>query len=156
LEPIEKGAEGEEILLLDNQLCFTVYAASRAITKIYRPLLEPYQLTYPQYLVLLTLWETDGSLVSDIGRRLFLDSGTLTPLLKRMESSGYIHRVRDTDDERKVQIFLTEKGLDMKEEALKIPLSVAERINLDFEELFRTKELVDNMLHHIIQKENQE
>jgi DNA-binding MarR family transcriptional regulator len=151
LGSIELSPEEKELLLLDNQICFTVYAASRAFTKLYRPVLEPYNLTYPQYLVLLTLWESDGSLVSDIGKRLFLDSGTLTPLLKRMETTGYINRVRDKDDERKVQIYLTEKGDELRHEALRIPMSLGSKIHLDKSEMLRTKELVDRLLTELTQ-----
>jgi MarR family len=90
-------------LLLDNQLCFALYSTSLAMTKLYKPLLETLGLTYPQYLVMLVLWERDGLMVSELGERLFLDSGTLTPLLKRLESSGLIARIRDVQDERRVQ-----------------------------------------------------
>ena len=94
----------DELLRLDNQLCFTLYAGSRAVTKMYRPLLDRLELSYPQYLVMLVLWETDGLKVNDIGRRLQLDSGTLTPLLKRMESQGLVRRARSGEDERAVNI----------------------------------------------------
>ena len=97
-------------LLLDNQLCYALYAAAHRMTKSYRPFLERLGLTYPQYLVLLVLWENDGSTVKKIGNRLFLDSGTLTPLLKRLEASGHVRRARDRADERQVSILLTEKG----------------------------------------------
>jgi DNA-binding MarR family transcriptional regulator len=86
-------------LLLDNQLCFALYSTSLAMTKLYKPLLETLGLTYPQYLVMLVLWERDGLMVSELGERLFLDSGTLTPLLKRLESYGLIARIRDVQDE---------------------------------------------------------
>lgn len=95
---------------LDAQLCFAVYAAAHAFGRAYRTLLAAHDLTYPQYLVLLVLWEHDGSTVKEIGNRLFLDSGTLTPLLKRLEASGHVRRARDRADERQVSILLTEKG----------------------------------------------
>ncbi|MDQ0445713.1 MarR family winged helix-turn-helix transcriptional regulator [Methylobacterium aerolatum] len=95
---------------LDNQLCFAVYAAAHAFGRAYRSLLGRYELTYPQYLVLMVLWEEDGLTVKEIGERLFLDSGTLTPLLKRLEASGRVRRARDRPDERQVSIFLTEGG----------------------------------------------
>ena len=107
--------------LLDKQLCFAVYSASHAFTRAYRSLLDPLGLTYPQYLVLLVLWESDGLRVKEIGARLFLDSGTLTPLLKRLETSGYVTRVRDTGDERQVSINLTADGWALKARALSIP-----------------------------------
>lgn len=95
---------------LDDQLCFALYAATRAMTRVYRPLLDALELTYPQYLVMLVLWEGDDLSVSALGERLMLDSGTLTPLLKRLEQRGLIARRRDDEDERRVQIILTEPG----------------------------------------------
>src|SRR5512145_2869291 len=94
-------------LLLDHQLCFALYSASLAMTKLYKPLLEPLGLTYPQYLVMLVLWESDGLTVSQVGERLALDSGTLTPLLKRLEAAGLVQRLRDSADERRVLLQLT-------------------------------------------------
>src|SRR5438046_5042296 len=90
----------DRMLLLDNQLCFAVYSASLAMTKLYKPLLEKIGLTYPQYLVMLALWERDGLMVSELGEKLSLDSGTLTPLLKRLEANGLVARIRDAEDER--------------------------------------------------------
>jgi DNA-binding transcriptional ArsR family regulator len=97
-------------LLLDNQLCFALYSANLALNKLYRQLLAPLNLTYPQYLVMLVLWEQDDITVSDIGERLFLDSATLTPLLKRLESAGLINRHRSRKDERQVAVTLSEAG----------------------------------------------
>ena len=109
------------MLLLDNQLCFALYSTSLAMTKLYKPLLDELGLTYPQYLVMLMLWEHDGLMVSEIGEKLFLDSGTLTPLLKRLEASGYVSRLRDVDDERRVHITLTTLGRQLKSRAAKVP-----------------------------------
>lgn len=111
-------------LLLDNQVCFALYSASLSMTKLYKPLLDALGLTYPQYLVMLVLWESDGLTVSELGERLFLDSGTLTPLLKRLEGSGFITRVRDTADERRVRIALTDAGRKLRSEAERIPQCV--------------------------------
>ena len=108
-------------LLLDNQLCFALYSTSLAMTKLYKPLLETLGLTYPQYLVMLVLWERDGLMVSELGERLFLDSGTLTPLLKRLESAHFISRIRDVQDERRVHITLTATGRSLKTQAAGIP-----------------------------------
>lgn len=108
-------------LLLDNQLCFALYSTSLAMTKLYKPLLETLGLTYPQYLVMLVLWERDGLMVSELGEHLFLDSGTLTPLLKRLESTGLIARIRDVQDERRVHITLTTAGRTLKTQAAEIP-----------------------------------
>ncbi|MGJ7511727.1 MarR family winged helix-turn-helix transcriptional regulator [Variovorax sp. GT1P44] len=111
----------DELLQLDNQLCFAVYSASLAMTKLYKPLLEKLQLTYPQYLVMLVLWERDGLMVSELGERLFLDSGTLTPLLKRLEANGLVARIRDVGDERRVHVNLTAAGRKLKARAASVP-----------------------------------
>lgn len=108
-------------LLLDNQLCFALYSASLAMTKVYKPHLDALGVTYPQYLVLLVLWERDAMAVSEIGERLFVDSGTLTPLLKRLEARGYVDRNRDPDDERRVVVRLTGAGKALRQEALAVP-----------------------------------
>ena len=112
-------------LLLDNQLCFALYSTSLAMTKIYKPLLAPLGLTYPQYLVMLVLWEQDGMMVSGLGERLYLDSGTLTPLLKRLEVSGLIVRLRDVADERRVHISLTAAGRRLRAKAAVVPECIA-------------------------------
>lgn len=108
-------------LLLDNQLCFALYSTSLAMTKLYKPLLDALGLTYPQYLVMLVLWEQNGLTVSALGERLNLDSGTLTPLLKRMEHAGLLQRQRSAEDERRVQVFLTETGAQLHTRAARIP-----------------------------------
>jgi DNA-binding MarR family transcriptional regulator len=113
--------ESNPALLLDNQLCFALYSTSLAMTKLYKPLLETLGLTYPQYLVMLVLWERDGLMVSELGERLFLDSGTLTPLLKRLEAASLIARIRDVQDERRVHITLTAAGRTLKTQAAEIP-----------------------------------
>ena len=111
-------------LLLDNQLCFALYSTSLAMTKLYKPLLAQIGLTYPQYLVMLVLWEQDGITVSELGERLFLDSGTLTPLLKRLEVSGLLVRQRDAQDERRVRTTLTPQGRALRDAAEPIPACV--------------------------------
>ena len=111
-------------LKLDDQLCFSIYAASHAFTRFYKPLLEPLRLTYPQYLVLLTLWESDGLPLKTIGARLGLDSGTLTPLLKRMEEAGFLTRARDKADERQVIVELTGKGRRLEAKAANFPQQI--------------------------------
>ncbi|NTV88600.1 MAG: MarR family transcriptional regulator [Burkholderiaceae bacterium] len=108
-------------LQLDHQLCFALYSASLAMTKLYKPLLAELGLTYPQYLALLALWERDGLQVSELGARLFLDSGTLTPLLKRLEAAGLVQRQRSSDDERRVHIHLTASGRALKARAAQVP-----------------------------------
>jgi DNA-binding MarR family transcriptional regulator len=113
-------------LALDHQLCFALYSASLAMTKLYKPLLDPLGMTYPQYLVMLVLWEGDGVTVGAVGERLALDSGTLTPLLKRLEAAGFVRRLRDAADERRVLLQLTPAGRALKERALAVPPQVAQ------------------------------
>lgn len=122
--PNPTPSHAEALLALDNQLCFALYSASLAMTKTYKPLLDQLRLTYPQYLVMLVLWEQDGLLVKEVGARLFLDSGTLTPLLKRLQASALIARTRDQADERQVRITLTAAGRELKQKAQEIPLQV--------------------------------
>lgn len=113
--------DADAALALDNQLCFALYSTSLAMTKVYKPLLDALGLTYPQYLVMLVLWEQDDVSVSALGERLFLDSGTLTPLLKRMEAAGWLARARSSQDERRVQVELTEAGRQLKTRAASVP-----------------------------------
>jgi DNA-binding MarR family transcriptional regulator len=122
------------LLKLDNQLCFSVYALSRVITKAYHPLLEKLGVTYPQYLVLLLLWEHKELTVKQLGEQLLLDSGTLTPLLKRMEQRGWLSRRRDARDERSVVVALAPAGLALQTQAHNIPVQLAEQMHLTFPE----------------------
>jgi MarR family transcriptional regulator, organic hydroperoxide resistance regulator len=112
-------------LQLDNQLCFLFHRISRELTAAYRPLLADLGLTYPQYLVMLVLWEDDGLAVGEIGERLALDSGTLSPLLRRLEAAGLVHRVRDRSDERRVTVHLTSAGRDLEARAADVPAELA-------------------------------
>jgi DNA-binding MarR family transcriptional regulator len=141
--------DNNEVLKLENQLCFSIYAASRAITKIYRPFLDKLGITYPQYLVMLILWEDETITLKDLCRKLYLDSGTLTPLLKRLESMELIKRVRSTLDERILCVSLTEKGFDMKKEAIRVPECVLGSINTDIAFLVNLKGDVDKLLRDI-------
>jgi len=118
-------------LTLDKQLCFAIYAAGHAFTRFYKPRLEALDLTYPQYLVFLVLWEEDGLTVKALGEKLYLDSGTITPLVKRLEARGLLVRKRDEDDERMVRVQLTPEGQAMREKALAIPLAIAGASGLD-------------------------
>jgi len=122
-------------LTLDHQLCFALYSASLAMTKLYKPLLDPLGLTYPQYLVMLVLWEGDGVAVSQLGERLALDSGTLTPLLKRLQASGLVQRLRDAADERRVLLQLTAAGRALKARAVSVPEAVACAVGCELDEL---------------------
>jgi DNA-binding MarR family transcriptional regulator len=119
--PTSRTTASDAALQLDHQLCFALYSASLAMTKLYKPLLEALGLTYPQYLAMLALWERDGVSVSELGERLHLDSGTLTPLLKRLEAAGLIARVRAVDDERRVHVSLTAEGRKLKVRAARVP-----------------------------------
>ena len=134
----------DQALRLDNQLCFALYSASLAMTKLYKPLLDEVGLTYPQYLVMLALWERDGAMVSELGERLSLDSGTLTPLLKRLEAAGLVSRLRDTADERRVHITLTAAGRRLKAKAARIPACIVAATQCSLPEIVRlTRELRD-------------
>jgi MarR family transcriptional regulator, organic hydroperoxide resistance regulator len=128
-----------ERLRLDAQLCFAVYSTAHAFNRAYKPVLDALNLTYPQYLAMLVLWEEDGLAVKDLGDRLFLDSGTLTPLLKRLESAGLVRRVRNPRDERQLQVSLTAKGRSMREQAAEIPVKMGCAINRSDEDIQRLK-----------------
>ncbi|KRC04402.1 MarR family transcriptional regulator [Hydrogenophaga sp. Root209] len=125
----------DQALQLDHQLCFALYSASLAMTKLYKPLLDEIGLTYPQYLAMLVLWEHDGVAVSELGERLHLDSGTLTPLLKRLETAELVTRLRDVQDERRVLIRLTAAGRKLKARAARIPGCVLQATQCDVAEV---------------------
>ena len=129
-----------DVLKLDDQLCFALHAASRAMTGAYGPLLDALDVTYPQYLVLLVLWEEDGVRVSRLGERLHLDSATLTPLLKRLESRGVVERRRSTVDERVVEIFLSAKGKRLRTKAAEVGKEMFCRMQLSIDDLGRLRE----------------
>jgi len=128
-----------DALALDDQICFALYAASRAMTAAYAPLLDALELTYPQYLVMLVLWEQDGERVSRIGERLHLDSATLTPLLKRLEARGLIERRRNRDDERVVELFLTGDGKRLRRRAADVPRAMWCKTDLPLPELAKLR-----------------
>lgn len=135
-----RGSEGS--LLLDDQLCFALYAASRAVTARYRPLLDELGLTYPQYLVMLVLWEQDSISVRDLGTALQLESSTLSPLLKRLEAAGLLLRERRPDDERSVAIRLTEEGARLRERAGEVPTAIGDAMGLTPEQDALAKQLL--------------
>ncbi|WP_245801998.1 MarR family winged helix-turn-helix transcriptional regulator [Fictibacillus arsenicus] len=145
----ESIMEDQNPLLLESQICFKIYTLEREITKLYRNLLEDLDMTYPQYLVMLLLWEKDAMTVKEIGKRLFLDSGTLTPMLKRMEVNGIIERKRSAKDERSVIISLTNKGKELKEKAECIPSKLVEDISMDNAELTILNKTLTNMLYRL-------
>jgi len=125
----------DTLLKLDIQLCFAVYSTSLAMTRLYKPLLDELGVTYPQYLVMLALWERDGATVSELGERLSLDSGTLTPLLKRLEASAFVTRLRDATDERRVRITLTPAGRKLRQRAIHVPACMLAASDCSIDEL---------------------
>lgn len=133
-------------LALDEQLCFPFYAISREITRRYRPLLEPLGLTYPQYLVMLVVWEEEGQSLKAIGERLHLDSGTLTPLLKKLEAADLLRRVRKPEDERHIQIFLTDAGRALRTQAESVPLDLVRTLDVDEEDLQVVKAALNRLV----------
>ena len=136
----------EEALKLDNQICFPLYAASRLIVRKYRPMLEKIGLTYPQYLVMMVLWENKNMNVKDLGEKLYLDSGSLTPLLKRLEAADFISRERDKNDERTVIINLTDKGTKLKQDAKEIPISMMEDCCGESIDLIKLRESLNELI----------
>ena len=141
-----------EQLKLGNQLCFPFYAASRLIIREYQPLLDRLGITYPQYLVLMILWEEDGLPVNDIAKKLILNTNTITPLLKRMEKDGIIRRNRSGEDERKVIVQLTAKGRGLQEDAARIPEQLVARLlkgEQKVDDLVRLKDMLDSMIRSL-------
>jgi len=146
-----------EQLKLENQLCFPVYAASRLITREYQPLLDKLSITYPQYLVLMVLWENNHLPVNDIAKKLVLNTNTITPLLKRMEQQGLIKRERSEKDERKVIVHLSKQGVALQEEAARIPEELVKRLsdsNLKLDDLVKLKESL-NLLISFLKAQNE-
>lgn len=139
----------DDYLRLDRQLCFPLYAASRLVTRLYQPLLEPLGLTYPQYIVLMILWEDAPCTVSHIVERAMLNTNTLTPLLKRLEQLGYVRRTRSTADERVVQISLTDAGAELKGRCGCVPTAMFESLNLPIEKGIALKGLLDELITHL-------
>jgi MarR family transcriptional regulator, organic hydroperoxide resistance regulator len=135
-----KSSAADQPLRLDNQICFAVYSAAHAFNRVYKPLLDRLGLTYPQYLVMLVLWERDDVPVKDIGEKLFLDSGTLTPLLKRLEAAHLVKRTRSREDERQVLIALTPQGHALKDKARAVPQSILAASDCSVSELVAMKD----------------
>ena len=143
------------VLYLERQLCFPLYAASRLTTKIYEPFLKNLDLTYPQYLVLSVLWQNDAITVNEIGSRLFLESNTLTPLLKRLEQKGLLTRKRSAEDERKVVISLTTSGKALREQAVEIPTKIISHFSdesISVEEIIQFQKTLHSLLEILHQK----
>ena len=145
-----------EQLRLENQICFPLYAASRLVIQEYQPLLDKLGITYPQYLVLMVLWETDSIAVSEITHRLILNTNTVTPILKRMEAQGIIQRQRSGEDERKVIVTLTPKGKELQIEAASIPDKLVAGLNSDHvnaEDLKTLKDLLYQIINHLSKRQ---
>jgi DNA-binding MarR family transcriptional regulator len=137
-------------LLLKDQLCFSLYAASRSVTALYRPMLDELGLTYPQYLVLLVLWEHGTSPVKDLGAALQLDYGTLSPLLKRLEANGLVRRTRRADDERSVAVALTDEGAALRDRALSVPPVIGTAMGLKEEEFGVLRDLLTRLTSSVL------
>ena len=135
-----------EKIKLDNQLCFSLYAASREVIKTYKPLLDKYGLTYTQYIAMLVVWEYEKITVKEMGQKLHLDSGTLTPVLKKLLSMELIDKYRDKDDDRVVIVEVTEKGRKMKDEIIEVPEKMYCKFGKNIEDVVELKRLLDNLL----------
>lgn len=144
--------ENKETPKLGNQLCFPFYVIAKEITGMYRPYLEELDITYSQYLVMMVLWEFERLTVNQIGEKLYLDSGTLTPLLKRLEAKSYIVRHRKKEDERVVEVFLTEEGNQLQKKACIIPGKMQDKLNLSEDDLVALKETINKLLIKIESK----
>ena len=135
-----------DALKLENQICFPLYACSKEIVKRYTPLLDEINLTYTQYITMMVLWEYKEVNVKELGKHLFLDSGTLTPVLKKLEQKGYVSRKRDTKDERVLNVAVTEKGMELRESAVDIPAKVSEGVQMTMEEAVQLHGLLRKLL----------
>jgi DNA-binding MarR family transcriptional regulator len=142
--------EEPDYLKLDEQLCFPVYLAARLVVNAYRPLLDELEITYPQYLVLLVLWERDGLSVGALGERLYLDTGTLTPLLKRMEKQGLLTRSRSGDDDRVVENWLTAPAKALKKRAQKVPIELLCNAGLNLDDVKMIKGVVEGLVRRLL------
>ena len=138
-----------ESLRLSNQVCFPLYAASREVIKLYKPFLDEYNLTYTQYITMLVLWEDGKITIKELCKKLYLDSGTITPVIKKLEAMGLLIKYRDKSDERIVNVELTDKGRELKEEIVKVPEQVSCKVNGSMEDLLILKNLLEKVLDEI-------
>ena len=149
---IQSGADivdKYESIKLNNQLCFSLYALSREIIKKYKPLLDKHNLTYTQYITMLVLWEDEKITIKELCKKLYLDSGTITPVIKKLEAMGLLIKYRDKSDERIVNVELTDKGRELKEEIVKVPEQVSCKVNGSVEDLLILKNLLEKVLDEI-------
>lgn len=135
-----------DALKLKNQLCFPLYAVSKEVTRLYKPFLDPLNLTYTQYITMMVLWENDNINVKSLGEKLYLDSGTLTPLLKKLEAQGLVKRVRNKDNERSVFITLTDSGLALKEKAIRVPEQIIGCLKIEPDEALTLYRILNRIL----------
>lgn len=138
-----------DALKLENQLCFPLYACSREMIRLYKPFLDELELTYTQYITMMVLWEKQAVTVKELGHSLYLDSGTLTPLLKKLEGRGLVSRTRSPSDERNLIISLTDAGEALKEKAIKVPIALAKYCNLEKEEAMELYRLLYKLLRTV-------
>lgn len=138
-----------ESLKLSNQVCFPLYAASREVIKLYKPFLDEYNLTYTQYITMLVLWEDEKITIKELCKKLYLDSGTITPVIKKLEAMGLLIKYRDKSDERIVNVELTDKGRELKKEIVKVPEQVSCKVNGSMEDLLILKNLLEKVLDEI-------
>ena len=135
-----------EVLKLENQICFPLYVCSKEIVKRYTPLLEEYDLTYTQYITMMVLWEHKEMNVKELGRHLYLDSGTLTPVLKKLEQKGFVTRKRDTKDERVLNVAVTDAGMELREKAVCVPEKIGKCVNLELDEVLQLQKVLQKFL----------
>jgi len=135
-----------EVLKLENQICFPLYACSKEIVKRYTPFLEEIDLTYTQYITMMVLWEHSEMNVKELGKYLYLDSGTLTPVLKKLEQKGYVTRMRDTRDERVLNVAVTEAGMQLREKAVDVPAKIGSCVSLDAEDAKKLHEILHKLI----------
>lgn len=138
-----------DVLKLENQICFPLYACSKEIVRKYKPFLDEIDLTYTQYIAMMVLWEHKEVSVKDLGEYLYLDSGTLTPVLKKLEQKGYVSRARDTQDERVLKVTITEEGEALKEQAVEIPAKIGSCVCLPPEDAMKLHEILQKILKNI-------
>lgn len=143
---VKINMEEKDFLKLDNQICFRLYTASRFMTQIYSEILEDLELTYPQYLVMMVLWEHKELSVKEIGNLLYLDSGTLTPLLKKIEQKDLVKRIRSEKDERIVKISITKKAIMLYEKALKVPEKLISKSNMEIKDILNLRDILDKFI----------
>lgn len=149
-EAYDKAVQsGFDPLLLNNQICFPLYAAAKEVVHAYIPLLEELDLTYTQYIAMMVLWEEKCVSVTHLGERLFLDSGTLTPLLKKLEAKGLVKRERSKEDERRLDVSVTDEGMALREKALSVPVAIGSCVNLEVEEAIELKRLLAKVMENL-------